>query len=75
MTGFGVKVSKTMISDLVSFSRSVLVNGVEDNNTAQKQIDNLTKEILTLTINQQLYKYIFVYLYNYILWQNKTSPF
>lgn len=49
---YGIKISNTMISDLVSFSRSVLVNGVEDNNTAQKQIDNLTKEILTLTINQ-----------------------
>ena len=52
ITDYGIKVSKTMISDLVSFSRSVLVNGVEDNITAQKQIDNLTKEILTLTINQ-----------------------
>ena len=52
MTDYGIKASKTMISDLVSFSRSVLVNGVEDNITAQKQIDNLTKEILTLTINQ-----------------------
>ena len=59
-----------MISDLVSFSRSVLVNGVEDNNTAQKQIDNLTKEILTLTIN-----YINIYLYNCILWQNKIFLF
>ena len=49
---YGIRVSKNMISDLVSFSRSVLVNGVEDNSTAQKQIDNLTKEILTLTINQ-----------------------
>ncbi|MDN3607198.1 hypothetical protein [Kaistella yonginensis] len=59
VTDYGIKVSKTMISDLVSFSRSVLVNGVEDNNTAQKQIDNLTKEILTLTIN-----YINIYLHN-----------
>lgn len=47
---YGLKVSKNMISDLVSFSRSVLVNGVEDNNKAQKQIDNLTKEILTMSI-------------------------
>ena len=47
---YNIKISKNMISDLVSFSRSVLVNGVEDNHTAQKQIDNLTKEILTLTI-------------------------
>lgn len=61
VTDYGIKVSKTMISDLVSFSRSVLVNGVEDNNTAQKQIDNLTKEILTLTSN-----YINIYLHNYL---------
>lgn len=47
---YNIKISKNMISDLVSFSRSVLVNGVEDNHNAQKQIDNLTKEILTLTI-------------------------
>lgn len=47
---YNITISKNMISDLVSFSRSVLVNGVEDNHTAQKQIDNLTKEILTLTI-------------------------
>lgn len=48
---YDVKVSKNMISDLVIFSRSVLLNGVEENNKAQKQIDNLTKEILTLSIN------------------------
>jgi chromosome partitioning protein len=40
-----------MISDLVAFSRSVLINGVEDNNKAQKQIDALTKEVLTIAIN------------------------
>ena len=38
---YNIKVSKNMLSDLVSFSRSVLVNGVEENNNAQKQIDNL----------------------------------
>ena len=48
---YNIKVSKNMLSDLVSFSRSVLVNGVEENNNAQKQIDNLTKEILMLSIN------------------------
>lgn len=48
---YDIKISKNMISDLVSFSRSILVNGVEDNNKAQKQIDNLTKEILTLSIS------------------------
>ncbi|WP_312903159.1 ParA family protein [Chryseobacterium taichungense] len=48
---YNVKVSKNMISDLVAFSRSVLINGVEDNNKAQKQIDALTKEVLTIAIN------------------------
>ncbi|PTT38373.1 ParA family protein [Chryseobacterium sp. HMWF028] len=47
---YNIKVSKNMISDLVAFSRSVVVNGVEDNRNAQKQIDNLTKEILLLAI-------------------------
>ncbi len=47
---YNVKVSKNMISDLVIFSRSILINGVEENNKAQKQIDSLTKEILTLSI-------------------------
>ena len=49
---YNIKVSKNMLSELVSFSRSVLVNGVEENNNAQKQIDNLTKEILMLSINK-----------------------
>ena len=48
---YNIKVSKNMLSDLVSFSRSVLVNGVEENHNAQKQIDNLTKEVLMLSIN------------------------
>lgn len=49
---YGVRVSKNMVSDLVAFSRSVLLNGVEENRNAQKQIDSLTKEILTLSINK-----------------------
>ena len=49
---YGIKVAKTMISDLVAFTRSSVLNGVEDNNRAQKQIDNLTKEVLTLTLNK-----------------------
>lgn len=49
---YEIKISKNMISDLVIFSRSVLVNGVEDHHKAQKQIDNLTKEILTLSIQK-----------------------
>lgn len=49
---YNIRVSKTMISDLVAFTRSVLVNGVSENINAQKQIDNLTKEILTLIANK-----------------------
>lgn len=49
---YKVKVSKTMLSDLVAFTRSVLVNGVEDSPNAQKQIDNLTKEVLTAVANK-----------------------
>ena len=49
---YKINISKNMISDLVTFSRSVLVNGVEDHHNAQKQIDNLTKEILTLSIQK-----------------------
>jgi chromosome partitioning protein len=52
LSDYNVRVSKNMISDLVAFSRSVLINGVEDNNKAQKQIDALTKEILTIAINK-----------------------
>lgn len=51
LSEYNVRVSKNMISDLVAFSRSVLINGVEDNNKAQKQIDALTKEVLTIAIN------------------------
>lgn len=51
LSEYSAKVSKNMISDLVAFSRSVLINGVEENNKAQKQIDALTKEILTMAIN------------------------
>lgn len=47
---FPVKVAKTMISDLVAFSRSVVVNGVEESQNAQKQIDNLSIEILTFSM-------------------------
>jgi chromosome partitioning protein len=53
LSEYNVRVSKNMISDLVAFSRSVLINGVEYNNKAQKQIDALTKEVLTIAINNQ----------------------
>ncbi|MFJ1431420.1 AAA family ATPase [Capnocytophaga canimorsus] len=51
LNDYDIRISKTMISDLVAFTRSVLVNGVEDSPNAQKQIDNLTKEILTLAVS------------------------
>lgn len=44
---FGLKVSINTVSDFVDFSRSLLLNGVEQNAKAQKQVDQLTKEILT----------------------------
>lgn len=50
LTDYNIKVSRKMISDLVAFSRSVVLNGVEENANAQRQIDNLTKEILTFTL-------------------------
>lgn len=52
LSEYNIRVSKAMISDLVAFTRSVLVNGVSENPNAQKQIDNLTKEILTIAINK-----------------------
>ena len=47
---YNVKIASTHISDLVAFTRSVLVNGVKNDKNAQKQIDNLTKEVLTKLI-------------------------
>lgn len=44
---YKVKIANTHISDLVAFTRSVLINGVRNDKNAQKQIDNLTKEVLT----------------------------
>lgn len=43
---YNVKIAETHISDLVSFTRSVLVGGVSNNKNAQKQLDNLTEELL-----------------------------
>lgn len=43
---YNVKVVATHISDLVSFTRSVVVKGVRACRNAQRQIDELTKEIL-----------------------------
>ena len=47
---YNVKIANTHISDLVAFTRSVLVKGVRNDKNAQKQLDNLTKEILTKLI-------------------------
>mgnify|MGYP000021996497 FL=1 len=43
---YNIEVANTHISDLVSFTRSVLIGGVSNDQNAQKQIDNLTREIL-----------------------------
>lgn len=47
---YGLKIAKTMISDLVVFGRSVMEGGVTDSNNAQRQIDNLSKDIFTILI-------------------------
>ena len=44
---YNVKIASTHISDLVAFTRSVLLKGVSNDKNAQKQIDQLTEEILT----------------------------
>ncbi|MBC5837802.1 ParA family protein [Flavobacterium muglaense] len=43
---YNVKIANTHISDLVSYTRSVLLKGVTKDQNAQRQIDQLTKEIL-----------------------------
>lgn len=43
---YGITVAETQVSDLVSFTRSVVVQGL-GNNKAQRQLDSLTKEMLT----------------------------
>ena len=47
-TKYGIDISKTMISDLVAFTRSFVNNGLEksSNKTAENQLDELTKEVL-----------------------------
>ena len=47
---YNVKIANTHISDLVAFTRSVLLKGVSKDKNAQKQIDQLTEEILTKLI-------------------------
>lgn len=43
---YNVKIANTHISDLVSYTRSVLLKRVTKDQNAQRQIDHLTKEIL-----------------------------
>lgn len=43
---YNVKIANTHISDLVAFTRSVLLKGVVNDKNAQKQINQLTEEIL-----------------------------
>ncbi|SHK64180.1 chromosome partitioning protein [Maribacter aquivivus] len=45
-----IKIAQTMISDLVAFTRSPLLKGVTADRNAQRQIDSLTKEVLTTLI-------------------------
>ena len=45
---FKIEVAKTHISDLVAFTRSAINNGINDEK-AQKQIENLTMEVLQKT--------------------------
>ena len=47
---YNVKIASTHISDLVAFTRSVLLKGVSNDKNAQKQIDQLTEETLTQLI-------------------------
>jgi len=47
---YNIKIANTHISDLVSITRSVLEKGIKSDKNAQKQLDNLTKEVLTALI-------------------------
>lgn len=47
---YNVPIANTHISDLVAFTRSILVKGVKNDKNAQKQLNNLTKEVLTKLI-------------------------
>jgi len=47
---YNVNIANTHIRDLVAFTQSVLVKGIKNDKNAQKQLDNLTKEVLTALI-------------------------
>jgi len=50
LVDYKIRIAHTMLSDLVAFTRSVLLQGVNTTHKAQKQIDSLTKEVLTSLI-------------------------
>ena len=47
---YNVPIAKTHISDLVAFTRSVIMNGVTNDRNAKFQLDQLTKEVLFLLL-------------------------
>jgi chromosome partitioning protein len=47
---YKIEIAETHISDLVAFTRSVLVGNVASDKNAQKQLDRLTQEIFTKLI-------------------------
>ncbi|PXW06474.1 plasmid segregation oscillating ATPase ParF [Chryseobacterium sp. CBTAP 102] len=49
LTEYEIKVADTKVSDLVAITRSGLVNGVEDSENAQNQINELTEEIINFS--------------------------
>ena len=50
MEEYNVNIAKTHVSDLVAFTRSVVMQGIVKDKNAQKQIDNLSREVLTKLI-------------------------
>jgi chromosome partitioning protein len=47
---YNVQIAKTYISDLVAFTRSVIMKGVTNDRNAKFQLDQLTKEVLLLLL-------------------------
>lgn len=47
---YNVPIAKTHISDLVAFTRSVIMKGVTNDRNAKFQLDQLTKEVLLLLL-------------------------
>lgn len=47
---YNVPIAKTQISDLVAFTRSVIMNGVTNDRNAKFQLEQLTKEVLFLLL-------------------------